>query len=540
MAKKVKKGGDTKIDVSGDVKVKRKKGKKGSGELKQALDAISRFPMNNQPAETIIDRGLAEFSEDALRLYGSYVVEDRAVPDFRDGLKPVHRSLLWSLAGLGLRPDKGYKKAARTVGDTIGKFHPHGDAAAYGAMVTIANTMPPAVDGQGNWGTPINPAAAQRYTEARMSKFTHKFLLDPKYLDVVPKIPNFSGDDTIPLYLPALLPYALFNGNVPAPAYGVKAGNPSFSFKSVAKVVTDMLKGKEYGAKKLAKVLEIQHAFGCLDVTDEDAYLEMLATGKGNITYAPMIDMDFKNRIINIRSFVPAGLSSIKQIDKTLEKIVSLNGVKKAYSNQGKKSKGSGPYGALFVVELQRNTDEDQFNDIMEKVESLVTNTVNYRLGITIRKADDANAFKYLSYVTFFKAWIKYRVALELRLIKSLIVKAERDLHINEVYLFAVENMEKLLKVLPKVLVSKDPDAALAKALNIPVEDAIIILDRKVRQLARMEADDLKAKIKDLKDELKQLNKDLKAPGDRAARDTEARVKSYLKSPDKNKSGLEF
>lgn len=117
MTKKVKKGGDTKIDVSGDVKIKRKKGKKGSGELKQALDAISRFPMNNQPAETIIDRGLAEFSEDALRLYGSYVVEDRAVPDFRDGLKPVHRSLLWSLAGLGLRPDKGYKKAARTVGD---------------------------------------------------------------------------------------------------------------------------------------------------------------------------------------------------------------------------------------------------------------------------------------------------------------------------------------------------------------------------------------------------------------------------------------
>lgn len=539
MAKKKEKtrGAAAKIDVS-DVVVK--KGKKEKAKKGVVIDAKSRFPMNGQPQEAIIDRGLAKFTEDALRLYGSYVVEDRAVPDYRDGLKPVHRSLLWSLAGLGLRPDKGYKKAARTVGDTIGKYHPHGDAAAYGAMVTIANTMPPAVAGQGNWGTPINPAAAQRYTEARMSKFTDLFLLDTKYLAVVPKIPNFSGDDTIPLYLPALLPYALFNGNVPAPAYGVKAGNPSFSFKSVAKVVVDMLNGKEYSSKKLANTLEIQHAYGCDDVTEEDAYLEMISTGKGAITYTPKMDLDYKHGVIRITSFVPAGLSSIKQINSTLQKIIALNGVKKAFSKQGKKSKGSGPYGALFIVEVQRNLDEDQFNDIVEKVESFVTNKVNYRLGVTIRKADAANAFKYLSYPTFFKAWIKYRVALELRLIKSLIVKTERDLHVNQVYLFAVENMEKLLKALPKVLVAKDPDAMLAKMMKIPVEDAVIILDRKVRQLAKMEADALKAKIKELQDELKQLNKDLKAPGDRAARDTERRVKSYLKSPDAIKSGLEF
>src|SRR5690606_5298154 len=106
--------------------------------------------------------------------------------------------------------------------------------------------------------------------------------------------------------------------------------------------------------------------------------------------------------------------------------------------------------------------------------------------------------------------------------------------------LFAVENMEKLLKLLPKVLVSKDPDVALANAMKIPVEDAKIILDRKVRQLARLEAADLKAKIKQLKDEIKQLKADKKDPGGRAARDTEARVKSYLKSPDKVKSGLEI
>ncbi|MNQ44274.1 DNA topoisomerase 4 subunit A [compost metagenome] len=496
--------------------------------------------MLGQKEDSIEDISLQNYTEECLRVYGSYVVEDRAVPDFRDGCKPVHRALLWSLAGLGLTPDKGYKKSARTVGDTIGKFHPHGDGAAYGAMVTIANTMPPAVDGQGNWGTPINPAAAQRYTEARMSKFAHAFLLDSKYLSVVPKVPNFSGDDVIPLYLPALLPYVLFNGNVPAPAYGVRAGNPSFSLPSVAKIVINMLKGKDVNAKTLAKNLEILHPYGCESVTSDEEYLSMMATGKGSITYAPLMSADFKTRKINIRSFVPAGLASKGTIDKTLVKLSNLNGVKKVFSQQGKKTKGSGPYGAIFVVEVARNIGEDAFADLVELVEKHVTNSVGYRLGVTIRKADEANKFKYLSYVTFFQQWIKYRIALELKLIKSLIVKAERDLHVNEVYLFAVENMDKILKALPKVLTSADPDKTLAKILDIPLEDAVIILDRKVRQLAKMEAGALKEKIKDLKAEIKTLNADLKAPGERAARDTAERVKKYLKKPDANKSGLTF
>lgn len=533
MAKKAKtRGAARKDDVVVDVSApsKRKKGK--------VIDATARFAIN-QPQDTIIERSISEFSQNALRVYGSYVVEERAVPDFRDGLKPVHRSLLWSLNDLSLRPDKGYKKSARTVGHCIGIYHPHGDAAAYSAMVTIANTMPPAVDGQGNWGTPVDPAAAQRYTEAKMSKFSHLFMLDSKYLDVVPKIPNFSGDAKIPLYLPALLPYALFNGNTPAPAYGVRAGNPSFSFKSVAKVVIAMLRGKEVTAKALAKTLEVQHAYGCNDVTSPDDLIEHMKTGKGSMTYAPKIEVDYKKAVIYIQSFVPGGLASPKQIDASMLKLVALDGVRKAYSEQGKKSKMAGPYGALMIVECQK-LPEDKLDDLVEKIERVVTNTVSYRLGITIRKAEEANVFKYLDYVTFFQQWIKYRVALETRLIKSLIKKAERDLFINEVYLFAVENMDKLLKVLPKVLVAKDPDAALAKALNIPIENATIILDRKVRQLAKMEAAALKDKINALKQELKQLAKDLKNPGERAANDTTERVKRYLKNPDVNKSGLLF
>lgn len=481
---------------------------------------------------------IEEYTEQALRDYGSYVVEDRAVPDYRDGLKPVHRAIMWSLAGLGLRPDKGYKKSARTVGDVIGKYHPHGDMAAYGAMVTIANTLPPIVDGQGNWGTPVNMAASQRYTEARMSKFAHRFLLDPKYLEVVPYVANFSGDDKIPLYMPALLPYLMFNGSVPAPAYGVRAGNPSFTFSSVAKVITLMLKGRKISGKVLAKHLELCHSYGCENITKDDDFLTLMETGKSSIYYAPLRHYDYTQRVIHLRSFVPAGLASAPAIDRVLNKISVIPGVKRCFSRQGKKSKGSGPYGALLVIECAKNISEDAFLDIVDAIEKQTTCSVSYRLGVTVRTQDKGNKFLYLSYVRYLQTWIKYRIALETRLVKFLLSKVERDLHINRVYLFAVENMPKLLKVLPKVLMSKTPDKALAKALGIPEEDAKIILDRKVRQLARLEAADLKDKIKALEAEQKQLRKDLKAPGERAARDTQERVKAYLKNPDVMKSGL--
>src|SRR5690606_34251284 len=189
------------------------------------------FPLGASDTQ---DVGLSKFTESALKVYGSYVVENRAVPDFRDGLKPSHRAVLWSMVGLGLRPSGGCKKTARTVGDVIGKYHPHGDKSSHDAMATIVITVPPFVGGQGGWGSPNTPPAAMRYSEAKLSKFAHAFLVDPEYLKVVPYEPNFSNDDVLPLYLPALLPTLLFVTSIPAPAYSVRAGNPAFSLRAVA------------------------------------------------------------------------------------------------------------------------------------------------------------------------------------------------------------------------------------------------------------------------------------------------------------------
>jgi topoisomerase-4 subunit A len=486
------------------------------------------------------EQTINDFSDEQLFVYGSYVVEDRAVPDFRDGLKPVHRAVLWSLAGLGLRSDKAFKKSARTVGDAIGKYHPHGDSACYGAMVTIANSNPPLVWGQGGYGKPDGtPASAYRYTEAKMSKFTDTFLLDSQYLKVVPHEPNFSNDDKIPLYLPALLPTLFFITSTPPPAYGVKVGNPAFSLTSVSKVVIDMLNGKEYSPKKLAQALKITHPFGCIDVSTDEQIEEMMKTGKGSVQYMPIIDTDVAKRTIKIRSFCPGTLAGKEVLGKTLVKLADIDGVKDAYNTPGKNVKGSGPYGALIEVSCAKNMDEDRFDEVCAKVDKIVKSSVSYRLGVTIRKGGgEANKFKYVNYVEYFGAWIKYRIKLEERLISYLMDKAAKELHLNEVYLYAVKNRDKLLSVLGKVLASKEPAATLAKALKMPVEDAEIILERKVKQLAALEASDLEKKIKGIKAEIKGLKADQKEPGARAARDTAERVRNYMKKPDPTVSGL--
>lgn len=493
---------------------------------------VSMYPMKGQNADNIHDQPLNDYASKALRIYGSYVVEERAVADYRDGLKPSHRAILWSMSGLGLVPNASYKKSARTVGEAIGKYHPHGDAAAYQAMVTIANTVPPAVDGQGNWGTPIDPAAAQRYTEARLSKFSHLFLLDRKYLEVVPYIQNFSNDDKIPLHLPALLPYLMFNGSIPAPAYGVRAGNPSWSFRSVAKVVTKMLEGKDYTVKTLAKDLDICHAFGCLDASTASDYNELLETGRGRVRYKPIISVDEKSRTIYVKTFVPAKIASSDQIDKALAKIAAIPDVKGAHSAQGKRNKNAGPYGACLTVECSKSLSEDRLYEVARKVEQDMSSTISYALGITIRHSDKPNDFRYMNVLDYLKAWTQYRIKLESRLIAKQLEQLERDLHVQKVYLFAIKNLNALLAALPKVLKAKDPDATLAKILKIPLEDANIILSRQIRKLASLEREDIEKVIKDLIAQIKVLKKEAKDPADRAARDTKARVDKYLKNPD--------
>jgi topoisomerase-4 subunit A len=518
-SKKVKKG----------IKIKKKK------KLSPAVDTSNYVPIEGH----IQDIEITEYTKKALKEYGTYVVSDRAVPDYRDGLKPSHRAILWSAFELGLHPNAAVKKAARTVGDAIGKYHPHGDTAAYGAMVTIANTAIPAIHGQGNWGGPLAPAAAQRYTEAKLSKFSSLFLLDRNYLSVTPMIPNYSEDLVIPLHLPALLPTILLFGNPTAPAYGVRAGNPTFSFKSVVKVVLDMLKGKTYTDSKLAKTLEVRYDYNCHVVTPESVYEEMIETGKGNVVTRPVLEASWEEKRIYIKSFAPGGTSgsfdSIKSVAKQLQRITDLPGISSACPENSKRNKNAGTMGVLYIITPSRGIQEDAFWELAEKIETMLTFKANYALGITVRKEDRNNTgFYFVGYLNLLEQWVKYRVAMESRLISKLIADADSALEIQEGYARVCTTDADLQKCIKIIRTAEDSEVKpkLMKAFKLNERQVDAVLDLRLRRLGKMAISEVRAAISELEARIAELQKEAKAPALRAAKDLQERVAKYIKNPD--------
>lgn len=502
-----------------DVKDNKKKGKKGKGKFVEGMVAVN--------PDTVDTQTLVTFSKQALFDYGSYVVEDRAVPDFRDGLKPVQRRLIYSMYRLGLGHKTKHKKSARVVGDTLGLYHPHGDAAAYGALVGLANTTPKVVDGQGNWGSPVDNAAAQRYTECRLSAFADLFLLDPDFIKVVPHEPNYDDTVTLPMYLPSTIPTLLLLGNAGGIAYGVRACNPSFKFEGVAKLTKLALEGKKITAKLCLKYLEVEAPFGSRCVSSPEEIQAFIETGRATLKYVPQIVVNEKLKRVEIKSYAP-GFASQDGIDKKAEKICKLPSVAKWHSNCGKKNPKAGPYGCYYYVEPKRGVDVQGLYDIADEIEKILTGSEYYCLGITVRR-QGKNSFHYCTYAKFMEVWVKYRVKLEEDYLRRIIGLTEIELARLELLLYAVQNRKKILAVLNKALEAKDPDQYLAKALKIPVEKAKAILDMQVRKLAKLEESDLIAKIKETRMTIKNLHVDLKNPAPRTVAHITKTVNQFLK-----------
>lgn len=531
-----------KVQSLDDLPVKKKKKIRLNGKVKgkkrvqsSAVDTSNYVPIEGH----IQDIEITDYTKRALKEYGTYVVSDRAVPDFRDGLKPSHRAILWSAFELGLHPNSPVKKAARTVGDAIGKYHPHGDTAAYGAMVTIANTAIPAIHGQGNWGSPLAPAAAQRYTEAKLSKFSALFLLDRNYLSVTQMIPNFSEDMKIPLHLPALLPTLLLFGSPTVPAYGVRAGNPTFSFKSVCKVVLDMLNGKTYTDAKLAKTLEVRYDYNCHVVTPEEDYVEMIATGKGTVVTRPVLEASWEEKRIYIKSFAPGGTAgsfdSAKSVAKQLNRITDLQGVSSACPENSKRNKNAGTMGVLYIITPVRGIKEDDFWALAEKIENMLTFKAPYALGITVRKEDrNDTRFHFLGYLNLLEQWVKYRVQLETRLIAKLIADADADLEIQEGYARVCTTEADLQKCIKIIRTAEDDEVKpkLKKAFKLTDRQVDAVLDLRLRRLGKMAISEVKNAIAELQERIACLQKEAKQPAARAAKDLKERVAKYLKNPD--------
>lgn len=447
---------------------------------------------------------LEEFVEGAMFEYGSHVVESRAIPDFRDGLKPVHRAILWSMYELALHHDKPYKKAARTVGDVIGKYHPHGDQACYDAMVTLANFLPNLVDGFGNWGSHSDEAAAMRYTESRLSEFSDKFILDPKYLAVVPYVKNFSNDAEWPLFFPAKLPVILLTGTVRAPAFGVSVGIPSFKLAGVVKAVQAILREEKIGPKWLAKNLQINSKYGGKIISTREELVELFKTGKGSVRVMAETRYDRSKRELYIESCSPA-FGSQNTIENKMVKLREIPGVK---SIDDDSSAGSGPYNMRYTVRFGRIEDH-QLEGIIQKIEKELTGALQFNIGYTRRKKEGGADFGECNVISLLERWCRFRVKLEEAVLRKLIADQEKLLYRQELLEFAVNHLEDIFQALKS---KKDPDAILIKKWKKPAEFVKEILDLQARRLAKLELTEIHAKQTEIKKTIKGLKADLKQP----------------------------
>ncbi len=450
-----------------------------------------------------------------LKAYGEEVVEQRAVPDFRDGLKPVHRFILWACYGLGLKHGTPFRKAARTVGEVIGKYSPHGDQTTYDAMVGLTGTKSddgkvwitknqcvPLIEGYGNWGDNIDNAAAMRYTEARLSEFSTLYMLDPTYLAVVDYVPNFSEDEKVPIVLPAKLPVLLLNGSVSI-AFGVSAECPSFAMEGVVQLVRRCLEGENLSPLDCAKVVVFEPVYGGDCISDKKEVLEFFKNGCGSLKFLPTMVVDTKKKMITVTSACP-GLTS-QTSWQTLALNLSAMQIVKSVSDS------TGRAGFKFEITAQRGVDFDEFVD---KITSMLVRKQSYDIGVTERELKGVE-FGRTTVPSILKDWCAWRVEIEIKVIKYLIGLDRQKLKRLELMLLAVNH----LKIIMDSLTKEDSAAYLVKTLKITLEDANTILDLKVRQLKSLEAAKLKATIKSTEASITSLTRDLKKPQIRILKD---------------------
>lgn len=432
---------------------------------------------------------LLKITENRILSYAKETVENRALPDFRDGLKPVQRRILWAMHGLQMKSSGSPKKSARVTGETLGKYHPHSDMSCYSAMVNMANQTQPLIQGEGNWGDNENPAAAQRYTECRLSKYSESFLLDPEYLEVGVLVPNYDGEFVEPLYLPSKIPNLLINGTEGI-ATGCSCLIPSFSIKSVRILTKLGLKGRKITPLLCKNILKFEFPYGGDNNNEDSELLSYFKKGEATLYFIPSYTKDDN---ITLTSLAPRFKFSNKK-----EKILIIKGVRDIRNrSEGDK--------ICFDIILNKGLVGKEKEAVVKKIESVITNHLPCQTIVTVRHKEKVD-FERTNIPDFMNKWIEYRIDLEKKVVENLIKKERRKKSIQENLNLAVVHR----KIIMKSLDSNNPEKFLIKELGIKKEVAQFILDLKVKRLAKLELVEIKKKINSYKKEIKSLGSDLK------------------------------
>ena len=440
---------------------------------------------------------LRSFTERAYLEYSMYVILDRALPHVGDGLKPVQRRIIYAMSELGLAATAKHKKSARTVGDVIGKFHPHGDSACYEAMVLMAQPFSyryPIVDGQGNFGSPDDPKsfAAMRYTESKLTRYA-EVLLSELGQGTVDWQPNFDGSLDEPALLPARLPNLLLNGATGI-AVGMATDIPPHNLREVAAACVRLLDEPKATVAQLCEHVQgPDFPTGAEIITPRLELANLYATGNGTFRARARFEVEDGEIVVTELPYQVSGA-------KVLEQIAAQMRAKKLPMIEDLRDESDHEHPTRLVITPRSNrVDTDQ---VMAHLFATTDLERTYRVNLNVIARDGRP--RVMGLKPLLEEWLSFRIDTVTRRLQYRLEKVNARLHILDGLLVAFLNLDEVIRI---VRTEDDPKAALIARFQLSEAQAEAILETKLRHLARLEEMKIRGEQGELAKERDQLEK---------------------------------
>ena len=445
---------------------------------------------------------LKDYAERAYLDYSMYVVLDRALPFIGDGLKPVQRRIVYAMSELGLDAAAKPKKSARTVGDVIGKFHPHGDSACYEAMVLMAQAFSyryPLIDGQGNFGSPDDPKsfAAMRYTESKLTPIAH-LLLDELDQGTTDWTPNFDGTLQEPSWLPARVPHVLLNGSTGI-AVGMATDIPPHNLREVASACIHLLDEPEASIAELCRhVKGPDFPTAAEIITPKSELKAMYATGNGSVRCRAIHKVENGNIVITALPYQVSPSKILAQIAEQMraKKLPMLEDLRDESDHEN----------PVRLVLIPRSARVD-LDEMMQHLNATTDLERSYRVNLNLIGMDGKPQVKTLKQIL--SEWLTFRTKTVARRLQYRLEKVERRLHLLEGLRVVFLNLDEVIRI---VRTQDEPKPVLIKRFKLSEEQADYILETRLRQLARLEEMKLNAERDTLEEERARIAVTLKSP----------------------------
>ena len=429
--------------------------------------------------------------------YAMSVIVGRALPDARDGLKPVHRRILYGMHELGVTHNRPHKKSARIVGDVLGKYHPHGDVAVYDTMVRMAQDFSyryPLVDGQGNFGSVDgDAAAAMRYTEARLSKIAEELLLDLEK-DTVEWSPNFDNSLKEPQILPAKLPNLLINGSSGI-AVGMATNMPPHNLTEVVDGVIRVIEEPEVSIEELMQIIKAPDFPTGGIITGYEGIKRAYETGRGSIRIRAKAEIEVKGKkeriVINE---IPYQVNKSRLVEEIAEfakkyKVDSISGLRDESDRKGMR----------IVVELKAGANSAIILNRLYKHTQL-ENT----FGVINLALVDGEP-RVLTLKELIECYIKHRKEVTIRRLQYELERAEKRLHILKGLIIAISNIDEVIRLIKAASDTKTAKSALIARFELSEEQAKEILDMRLSRLSALERDKIETERAELETKINWL-----------------------------------